>query len=348
MKKSKKKRKQAQAEEPVTVTRNFSLWGWVVLLAPLSIVLFLLLFGGSLPFLVEQSSDEAEDVASMLTQYGRAQMKAGQIQSALASFVKAVETKPNFAEAYIDIAQVYYIGGDIPRAVKWLESALALDPPQKDLVYNNLGLLHAKSGDFQTALAMFEKALSSGMESGSVYGNIGNVYLSLKNNEKAIEAYRNACKHRTTLKSIYSEMLKKALDEYRDDADNVELYATIKSQLDRGLSDEDVSAYDSLSILYYGQDLNEQAKRAQNLAMALEISGNYAEAVKYFEETVKLNPNSPTALYRLGGIYLKSRQAEAAKRYLEQALRLDPNHKMARSALKVAEKLLEAEKQIEQ
>lgn len=332
-KSAKRKKKTETPQEAAVVVKRYSPLGWLVLFAPLSIVVFLLLFGSKIPYLTEQSSSEAEDFAAMVCTYGREDMKAGRLQSAYARFMEALKLKPDYAEAMISIAQIHYNMGDIPKAIEWLRRALALNPPQKDLVYNNLGLLLANNGDFNSALAMFNQALSSGMETDRIYSNIGNVNMSLENYIAAVEAYRAALNYEPTLKNTYAEMLLKVVSENYDDDESRLQYEAAKEHLDRGVTDEEVAVYDSVSLRRFSLDNLERAKRTLNLGVALEFTGNIGEAFQRYQESLKLSPNNPTAHYRLGRLYATQGRLNESRRHLETAVRLDPKDEKARQFL---------------
>ncbi|HDH57221.1 MAG TPA: tetratricopeptide repeat protein, partial [Bacteroidetes bacterium] len=168
------KKKRAKKEKipiPSVPIKQSSPLGWIVLLGPLCIVSFALLFGKSIPFLKEQAAVEAEDAAEMVCRAAEDDIRSGNYQSAYSRLMYALQIKPDYADAYINLGKIYYLSGDIPTAINWLQKAVSLDLPQKDLVFNNLGLLYAQQGEYQTALAMFERALATGLSLEQIYSN---------------------------------------------------------------------------------------------------------------------------------------------------------------------------------
>ena len=313
--------------------QRFSLLGWAVLLLPLSVVLFVLIFGSQIPYLRQHSSSEAEDAAEVLCRYGMENMRAKMYQSAYARFIKALQIKPDFADAYINIGQIYYETGNIPEAIKWLEKALSLNPPQKDLLFNNLGLLYAKQGNLQKALSMFEQALTSGMKAEQVYNNLGNVNASLGNYQAAVEAYNNAIASRPTVRSMYIEMLHKITIEAADEQGAELMYQAASQQLESGISDGELSVYDSISVARFSRTMEREAQLYKNLARALAAGGVIDKAIGIYESVLKVEPRSAQNHYQLADFLMRKGELEKARRHLETALKLNPRMQKAREAL---------------
>ena len=269
----KKTSKEKPSAPPVPTLRP-SLLGWIVPLGPLLVILFFLLFGGSLPFLMEQASVESEDAAAVVCQGAEADIKGGDYQSAYNRLMYALQIKPDYADAYIKLGKLYYLNGDISSAIACLRKAVSLEPPQKDLVLNNLGLLYAQKGDYQTALGLFEQALSSGLNAEQIYNNIGNAHLSLGNYDQAVEAFQAAIAARTTLRSLYIEMLRKILIDFGDKEEFSEVYQAAREQLELGVTDEELSRYDSEIASRFARSKRRQAELNRNLARAIELKQN--------------------------------------------------------------------------
>lgn len=73
-----------------------------------------------------------------------------------------------------------------------------------------------------------------------------------------------------------------------------------------------------------------------NLGAALKVAGKRKEAVREFEEAVRLNPNDGYAQINLGTALLEFGKFPDAIRHLEQAVRVKPDSVIAHNALGVA------------
>ena len=81
--------------------------------------------------------------------------------------------------------------GDLTRAARYLERAIAADPLYVD-AYNNLALLREKEGQLEDALAFLEKATALRPEFPGALSNMGNVLRGLGRMSDAIDAYLRA------------------------------------------------------------------------------------------------------------------------------------------------------------
>ncbi len=70
-----------------------------------------------------------------------------------------------------------------------------------------------------------------------------------------------------------------------------------------------------------------------NLAGALAVKGRYAEALKYYEEALKIDPSCLAAYNNLGLIYEKLHQPAEAVAVYEKALSIDPGYALAHNNL---------------
>lgn len=115
----------------------------------------------------------------------------GALEAALASFRKAVELTPDYAEAHNNLGLVLSKLGHEKEAVASFEEALRLDPNMGE-VYNNLGFLFHTSAHFERAAEMFGKAVETAADSAVAYTNLGNTFHKMKRPEKAVAAWRRA------------------------------------------------------------------------------------------------------------------------------------------------------------
>lgn len=337
---SKKNKKKTKKPAGFQAPQKYSLLGWIALLGPILIISFLLLLGDSIPFLNKQSADEAKTQAELLTKYGKAYLKDGDYQNAYGSFMRALNIKNDYTEAHINISQIYHINNDIPKAIEWLEKALSFNPPQKDLIFNNMGLLYARKGDYNTAVAMFERALTAMMNSEEVYNNLGTVNYSFGNYSKAIHYYKLALENRPSLKSGYIESLRRAIVEFYDDREFQQVSKTAEKQLNAGISDDDLAVYDSEIIKQYGRSSERESELLSNLARALEMNGEIDSAIESAMKALRFSPDSFAIHNQLGNLYLQKSLFKDARKHLSTSLRLNPSQPSIQTMLENIDRLL--------
>ena len=99
--------------------------------------------------------------------------KQGDLKGAEAAFRKAIEQEPNFAQAYIALANTLNDQGKPQQAIAQYNKAISFDP-KDSRAYLNLGLTLAKLNQLEAAIAQYKKALSLDPNYADVHYNLGN------------------------------------------------------------------------------------------------------------------------------------------------------------------------------
>jgi len=304
----------------------------VVLLGPLSLILFLSLFG-DLPWLAAKSSRGAAGEAGKLVAYGRERLREGNLQEAYQVFQSALRIDPQHAEAYGMLGQTCYAARDMGNAAHYLRQAVALDPPQKDLYLNNLGILYAQQGKLDTALVMFQAALSTGIKEAEVYRNIALLHRARGDTAAALTAYRAAVDHRSDVRRLYLEMLRRAEGEYRQDPETREQHRQILEALERGVRDEDLERYDRESFEAQLKASPETARHFTELAEFQQIAGDLGGALATLAQALAWNPGSTDLRLKRVALLQQAGRLEEARAEAEIAFRQDPSSEAARQTL---------------
>ncbi len=194
------------AEETQATTRNISWIGWLVLAVPSMIVIFLFFFG-DMPWLASQSDMGAANEAEKQLSFGREKERIGLLRDAAAHYLSALQIKADYPEACVALGKLYYQIGEKEQALDWLYKALEMDPPEEDLIYNNLGMIYASQGEYRKSLGMFQRSLEMGLKKGIIYKNLGNVYMSLGQYDDAIDSYQKALEHKPGMWTLYVDIL---------------------------------------------------------------------------------------------------------------------------------------------
>ena len=134
-----------------------------------------------------------------------------QYQEAIAAFTKATQLDRLFAKAYEAMGHAYKALGEPKKAEECLHRAAEIYMssekdenaeeilneilelrPETVNVYNSLGVLYRKKGEYQTALKHYEKALKIHPNEPNIYYNIGRIHVDLKDPERAEFHFRRA------------------------------------------------------------------------------------------------------------------------------------------------------------
>ena len=135
----------------------------------------------------------------------------GQYQEGIEAFRKATQLDRLFAKAFEAMGRAYKELGQPEKAEENLNKAaeIYLSSEREDQaeavlneilevnpdtinVYNTMGVLYRKKGDYPTALKHYEKALKIHSEEPNIYYNMGRIHIEMKNPEKAEPCFRAA------------------------------------------------------------------------------------------------------------------------------------------------------------
>jgi tetratricopeptide (TPR) repeat protein len=135
----------------------------------------------------------------------------GEYGEAIEAFRKATQLDRLFAKAYEGMGRAYKALGRVQEAEACLNQAaeiylssekeedaegvlneiLEVNPDTIN-VYNTLGVLYRKKGDFQTAMKQYEKALKIHPDEPNIHYNIGRLHVDMKNLEAAKFHFKKA------------------------------------------------------------------------------------------------------------------------------------------------------------
>lgn len=118
--------------------------------------MFFIFEGNAQSYITRKTADKKS-----LAFYDKAQeaSRAGDMENAINLIEKAIEQSPDFIDAYLVKASIYYDLGQYDLAKHNFEHLLGIDPLYRTRVYYQLGLTCQKLGDFDQAAKYFSKFL---------------------------------------------------------------------------------------------------------------------------------------------------------------------------------------------
>jgi serine/threonine-protein kinase len=117
-------------------------------------------------------------------------LTAGDVDEAVVQFREAVRMTPDNPRAYNNLGIAYRRQNRLGEARKSYEEAIRLEPTFNRL--SNLGRLLQEEGNLEDAASMYKRAIDMNPGSYATWGNLGSVYLRMREPVKAREAYLKA------------------------------------------------------------------------------------------------------------------------------------------------------------
>ena len=255
----------------------------------------------------------------------------GDTASAMAAFRRALELKPSDAPALIWLGRLHLDAGDAAEAERLFERARAQSP---GVIAAQVGIGQAALArqDYARAAQVLEAALASHPSATSIYAPLAVAYRGLGQTGKA-----------ESLASRWKNTEVALPDPLREEL-NMSVRSGLALEL-RGIKALERGDYaaaathfrEGLTLAPEGSGLSRSLRH--KLGTALALTGQTDEAVRAFEETVRLAP--PDALdeaaakasYSLGVMLASAGETARAIERLTAALRFSPNYLEARLAL---------------
>jgi tetratricopeptide (TPR) repeat protein len=274
-----------------------------------------------------------KDYAYALQELGYAYKKKQNYTDALNYLNQAFTIKPNYAVAFKQLGDVYESLKRNEEGIAAYEKAYTLDDKQEQACYK-AGYLYNAKGNYDKALEWLNKAITLKATVNS-YNEIGFAYYSLKKNDEAIAAYKNAIQinplNGTAYKGIgdvyrrnYSPAkTSEAMDNYRIAIRNNP--SSAGSHFGVGWCFNEIQNYDSaITYLLKSIQLDKTIQAAYTeLGYAQYKKGLNSEALKTFDNGLTFNPKQKLPIYYKGLVYVVLKDKYDANKMYDLLLPLD-------------------------
>lgn len=226
-------------------------------------------------------------------------------------FKLALRDDPSGAEAYYGLGSVYLQQEKLAEARKSFERAVRLQanyPGTLPRAWNNLGLLAAREGRTDEAIANFKQALSADPDYGVAIDNLGNAYRQAKQWENAKSAFG------------------RALELNAEDAEANYGLGMVFAQLG-----DTEKAYELLQKALAVRPIYPEA--LNNLGILYLRTGRKEDAERSFQESIRVAPAFDQAYLNLARLYIIEGEAQKARAVLQELLKQHPGHPQAEKEL---------------
>jgi len=258
-----------------------------------------------------------------------------------ACYLKAIETRPDFAVAWSNLGCVFNAQGEIWLAIHHFEKAVALDPNFLD-AYINLGNVLKEARIFDRAVAAYLRALNLSPNHAVVHGNLACVYYEQGLIDLAVDTYRRAIELQPNFPDAYCN-LANALKEKGLVQESEECYNTALQ-----LSPTHADSLNNLANIKREQGYIEEATRLylkalevfpefaaahSNLASILQQQGKLNEALLHYKEAIRIQPAFADAYSNMGNTLKEMHDVQGALQCYTRAIQINPAFADAHSNL---------------
>lgn len=271
---------------------------------------------------------------------GYAQNQRDDVEGAIVSYHKALDSDPSLEEVHYNLGRIYSEGGELERAIEHYTRAVTLDPDFA-LGHNNLGSILQRQGRLDKAIHHFTEAVRADPDFFLGQLNLAKALASAGRPEAAVFPLEAALRLEPGDASAHFLLGGLYLQSGQT--------ANAIPPLERALALEPTPrVHNELGTALVGVgragDAVEHFRRAteldpeyldayNNAGAALAISGELAGARDFFRRAVALDPGYTDARYNLGRVLLQLGEVEAARQQFRETLRLRPDHPQARRQL---------------
>lgn len=258
----------------------------------------------------------------------------GNYEEAIAFITKAILLEPSSPTLQNSLGNIYTKLTDFNTAISCYQNALVLQPDYA-VAYNSIGNILYTQKKFEEAQKYYEQAIKFNPHFINAHYNLANIFLLQQDTKTALEhlniILKNDPQHANTnhliaqifyqqgdltnAKNHYEEALK--IDSHNATAlhNLASIYLklgnpqkALKYFLRKLPVEADTETYYNIGVIYMNQQLT-------------------SEAIQYFNEAVKLNPNHLFAHVNLGASYLKIEDYQNAILHYQEALRINPENR---------------------
>jgi len=136
---------------------------------------------------------------------GIAYTKARDYKNAIHAYQQATTLKPDYAEAYHELAFALYKVGNFKESVACAQEAIKLNPNNAD-TYRNLGLAHQALGQSKEAIDALNQSLKLEPDDASTNYQLGVAFKNNRDIEGAIKAFTRAIQLKSDFASAHYEL----------------------------------------------------------------------------------------------------------------------------------------------
>lgn len=260
---------------------------------------------------------------------------AGNFNQAIGYFNKAIELKPDYADAWGGRGMSYSSKGDFDQALSDFNKVIEINP-ESAKAYYWIGVIYGRKGDSDRAISAFNKAIERDSKHAEPYVNRSLAYFYKREYDKAWEDVHKA-----------GELGFKVNPKFIEDLEKASGKGNIRSS---SMEEKEVhTRSDAGAHLSYAEDYlkaMQPQKALKEFQKASEIDPNNAiayvgighvymllkekeKALANFQKAINMAPSEPEIYLRMGIVYASLHEHEKAIENMTKAISLNPNYAKA-------------------
>lgn len=276
--------------------------------------------------------------ASYFYSQGLEKEKIKDYRAAIIDLNQAIRIKPNYGEAYNKRCQAHLMIGERQKAMEDCTKALQLKPnmAEADKAYANRGLARFQLGDLRGAIADYTQAIQINPNDAQAYNNRGYAREGLGDKQGAIDDFTQAIKVDAKSADAYLNrcLARSNISDHQGAIDDCTEAIKINPNL--------VQAYLNRSLAYYRLENYKRAIEDSNIAIRMnpvqinpDVAGAYYNraiarfalgdrqgSIEDYTQAIRFNPNHGGAYYRRGLVHAEAGNRQSAIEDFEQAAKL--------------------------
>lgn len=244
----------------------------------------------------------------------------GELSASEFAYLKVTELRPDYADAYKNLALLYMKQGNFQKTVDYSQIGAELEPEDHLFPYM-IGTALMAGKDFENAILFLKKSVELSGNNPQMINSLGTCYLTIGQHQKALEIYLEALASNPNdaltnynTGSVYQilNQHEKACEYFEkanaiEDAESFQVaWALSLMKLNKPV--EAIELYKKLAVAH-----PEKPNYRYNMVLCYEAMGDLQTAIKLLENIIMLNPKFIMPAQKLAGLYIETGELRKAK-----------------------------------
>jgi tetratricopeptide (TPR) repeat protein/GT2 family glycosyltransferase len=267
--------------------------------------------------------------------WGNALQKQGKISEGIGYYAKALEIQPDMPEIYVNLGSIYAQKKQWQKAVDYFQQAIKFNP-DFDGAYHNLSRVWKELGDPEKATEANYRAYCIAPQKATAEEHylLGRQLLSQQRLDEALECYRRAISQKPDWLEVYEHLanLLEKLGQWEEAVSHrrqiivLQREQGLTSTTSRAIVTSQSTPKPNVDIIqFYLEQLQENPDSAEInaiLGSLFEQRQKWKEAIVFYRQSLKLNPQQPQVYYKTAQSLLKVGREDIAADCWYRALTL--------------------------